>query len=69
MSKIPRHEQGQARTYEALVALACRYGRPDDDADRWARAVLRGREIGALARRGAMTKVGRRLLARELRER
>ena len=69
MRKIPRNEQGQARTYEALVALACRYGREAADAERWAQAVVRGREIGALARRGAMTKTGRRLLARELRER
>lgn len=54
--RIPRHEQGQARTHEALVQLAQRYGREPESAERWARAVLEGRarratQVSSLRRR------------------
>lgn len=64
---IPRSESGRARSAEELEALARRHGMAPETIPYWVRGVLRGREIAALARRGALSAAGRRALAKQLR--
>jgi hypothetical protein len=60
-------EQAKCRTYEELVDLAQRRGYAAPE--RWAQQVMLGRELGALAKRAALTATGRRAMLQELRRR